>query len=93
MVPVLRFLAGMPMHLAVSVSLLIMCLTSTAGASIHFFLGHVVLGYAVYMACGVILGAQIGARIQIRTKPKILQLIFGVALLLIGIRMGLSPFI
>jgi len=93
MVPVLRLVVGMPMHLAVSSSIFIMILTSISGSFIHSNLGNVRLEYGLPVALGVILGAQIGARLARRTPGKWLQTMFGLLLLFVGVRMIFTMFL
>lgn len=90
MVPVLRLIVGVPMHLAVSSSLLIMVLTSISGSIVHSNLGNIQFQYAIPIVAGMILGAQVGARISRRTPGKHLQAMFGLLLLVIGARMILT---
>lgn len=92
MVPVLRLVVGMPMHLAVSSSIFIMILTSISGSLIHSNLGNVRLEYGLPVALGVIFGAQMGARLARKTPSKWLQTMFGLLLLFIGGRMIFTMF-
>lgn len=92
MVPVLRLVVGMPMHLAVSSSVFIMILTSISGSFIHKNLGNVRLEYGLPVALGVILGAQVGARLARKTPGKWLQVMFGLLLLSLGARMIFTMF-
>jgi uncharacterized membrane protein YfcA len=92
MVPVLRLIVGLPMHLAVSASMFIMVLTSISGSLIHLNLGNIQPQYALPVMAGMVLGAQIGARFARRTSGKHLQAMFGLLLLIIGVRMILTIF-
>jgi len=93
MVPVMNLVVGFPIHLAVATSMLIMIFTSISGAVTHLALGNVQIEYAVYLIVGVIAGTQLGAAIANRMKEKALTRIFGLAIILIGLRMIASYFL
>jgi len=93
MVPVLGLAVGFPIHLAVAASMFIMIFTSISGAVTHVTLGNVQIEYAVYLMFGVIAGTQLGAAIANRLKEKVLTRIFGLVIILIGLRMIASYFL
>ncbi|MEM4246151.1 MAG: sulfite exporter TauE/SafE family protein [Candidatus Bathyarchaeia archaeon] len=90
MVPVLRFVVGFPMHLAVVASLFIMIFTSLSGVMIHLQLGHVVHGLAAALVLGTILGAQAGSRLVRKVSSRNLERLFGSLLFLVGVRMAVE---
>jgi hypothetical protein len=61
-VPILTAVSELPMHLAVATSMLTMIFTSISGVSTHIMLGNVAVEYALPLAVGILLGAQLGAR-------------------------------
>jgi uncharacterized membrane protein YfcA len=96
MVPAMVLLMGVPMHLAISNSMFIICLASSAGIAIHWNLEHISLNYVLILTVGTILGAQIGARLASKLKPELLKQIFSITLLIIAIRMfilGITTFL
>jgi len=91
MVPIMHLTANFPMHVAVATSMFIMIFTSTSGVTTHFFSGtNIHFDYVVFLALGVIFGAQVGAYLSRRTSVKNLKRIFGITLLLVSIRMILK---
>ncbi|MEM2926111.1 MAG: sulfite exporter TauE/SafE family protein [Candidatus Bathyarchaeia archaeon] len=87
MVPAMRLLLGVPMHIAVATSMFTMIFTSIFGVLTHLYLGNVIPHYALLLALGVIMGAQIGALIAKQLKERRLQMFFGVLMIFVGIRM------
>lgn len=90
MVPILNLIVGLPIHLAVAASMFIMIFTSSFGASMHILLGNVVPTYVVLLASGIVLGAQAGAYLAKRAKPKYLRAAFGAVAIFAGLRMILK---
>jgi len=90
MVPAMRLILGVPMHLAVATSMFIMIFTSLSGVLTHLTLGNVLPEYVLYLALGVIIGTQIGAFMAWKTRERRLQMVFGSFMLLIGVRMLLE---
>lgn len=84
-IPVLVLLLGFPMHIAIATSVFTMVISSVAGATAHFDLGHVKVEYVVWLVPAVICGAQIGARLARRTKAQVLKKIFASILITVGV--------
>ncbi len=96
MVPVMVLLVGMPMHISISASMLIICFTSLSSVSVHLSLGHISFNFAFLLAIGTIIGAQIGARLASKINPKHLRRLFALILIIISLRMlslGISNFV
>jgi uncharacterized membrane protein YfcA len=77
MVPILVTIGKMPMHKAVATSMFIMIFTSIAGAGVKFTQGQTHPDLALFLIIGIVLGAQVGARIVKRVNTIHLQRIFG----------------
>ncbi|KPV61590.1 MAG: hypothetical protein AOA65_2407 [Candidatus Bathyarchaeota archaeon BA1] len=90
MVPVMNLGMGVPIHIAVATSMFMMMFTSLSGVATHLMLGNVLPDYALYLSIGVIGGAQVGALIARRLKARYLERIFGVFLVVVGLRMVLE---
>jgi hypothetical protein len=91
MVPIMHLTANFPIHIAVATSMFIMIFTSISGVATHFVREtNIHFDYVIFLALGVIFGAQIGAYLSKRTSGKNLKRIFGVVLLLVSIRMILK---
>ncbi|CAB50435.1 sulfite exporter TauE/SafE family protein [Pyrococcus abyssi] len=88
-VPLLTWL-GVPIHYAVATSSFAIVFTSTSSAIKHYFLGNVELYWLPLLVPGLIIGAQIGARIAKRTKASSLRKGFAVVMLILAIRMILK---
>ncbi|NJE84499.1 sulfite exporter TauE/SafE family protein [Thermococcus sp. CX2] len=88
-VPFLTWL-GLPIHYAVATSSFAIVFTATAGAIKHYTLGNVELHWLVLLIPGLIVGAQLGARIAKRTKAKNLKNAFAVVMALLALRMILK---
>ena len=87
MVPVMTFLVGIPMHIAVATSAFMIVFSSFSAAVTQIAQGNVVFEYAAALALGSVIGAQIGARLARRIRPGRLRKVFGVFLFVIGLRM------
>lgn len=86
-VPVMTLLLGVPVHIAVATSALIILLTSLGGAATHIGIGNVAAQFAYYIIPSVVVGAQAGVQIQRRTRPRTLRRLFALFLAVIGLRM------
>ena len=81
MVPILVTVGKMPMHKAVATSMFIMIFTSIAGAGVKLTNGQVHPDLAIFLVIGIIIGAQVGARLVKRVNTIALQRIFGVMMI------------
>ena len=81
MVPILVTVGKMPMHKAVATSMFIMIFTSIAGAGVKLTNGQVHPDLAFFLIIGIIIGAQIGARLVKRVNTIALQKIFGIMMI------------
>ena len=88
-VPFLTYL-GLPIHYAVATSSFAIVFTSTAGALKHYAMGNVEVGWLILLVPGLIIGAQLGARIAKRTKATSLKKAFAVVMALLALRMILK---
>ena len=88
-VPFLVWL-GMPIHYAVATSSFAIVFTATSGAIKHYMMGNVEIQWLVLLVPGLIIGAQLGARIAKRTKASNLKKAFAVVLALLALRMILK---
>ncbi|NJD99393.1 sulfite exporter TauE/SafE family protein [Thermococcus sp. LS1] len=88
-VPFLTWL-GLPIHYAVATSSFAIVFTAMAGTIKHYTLGNVELHWLVLLIPGLIVGAQLGARIAKRTKAKNLKNAFAVVMALLALRMILK---
>ena len=87
MVPLLRRFQGLSQHLAHGTSLAIVIFVGTAGAISYGLNGNVDWSLATWLGIGGPLGAYVGAVTMNKLAPRSLQLVFGVFLLAVAIRM------
>lgn len=71
-VPIL-VICGVPVHIAVATSSLMILITSASAFTSHVILGDVAFDYLIFVIPGIIVGAQVGARISKKTRSKTLQ--------------------
>ena len=77
------------MHIATATSHFVLSISTLVGAVTFFALGHVDLTTTALMGAGILAGAQLGARVSIRTRPVAIRRILAFALAAVGIRMVL----
>ena len=95
LVPALLFIWACSMHTAIGTSLAVITVGSLAAATRHFMLGNVDLGLAGALAVGMVVGSFfIGAPLAEMLPGETLKKIFGVLLVVVGLRMiGLFPYL
>ncbi len=92
-VPIMHIIVGMPMHIAIATSMFIMIFTSISGVIGHILLGNVLIELAIPLCIGIIFGTQIGAFIARKLKARILEIIFGLILIIISLNLILKNLI
>ncbi len=88
--PVLVYVAGVPAHRAVGMSLVIVGGTSALGAFLNLRRGAFDTRAAAFFAVSGILGAFMGAKLTHLVSAPVLLLVFGALMLVTGIRMLLG---
>ena len=83
---------GIPTHIAIATSMFGMTITAVAGTVTQGAFGNIAFDYAIPLIVGVVCGAQVGSRMATRLESRTLRKIFGVAMVLIGLRMALIYF-
>jgi len=88
-VPALAALLNFPVHIATATSHFILAVMALTGTIVHMIEGTFWKEWtkAVFIGVGVIGGAQLGARLSEKIKPKGIIRALAVALLLVGIRL------
>ncbi len=81
MVPAMTLLLGVDILRAVATSLFVMGPSALIGALQHYAQGNVRLEYALPLALGIVVGAQLGAYTATRVPKLFLRRLFGVVLL------------
>ena len=86
-VPVMIYALAFPPHMATATSHFVLAVSSFMGVTSHIFLNHIVWIPALAVGFGAVIGAQIGARLSKKTKPRSIILLLCISLFLLGIRM------
>lgn len=86
-VPVMIYALAFPPHMATATSHFVLAVSSFMGVTSHIFFNHIVWIPALSVGIGAIIGAQFGARLSKRTKPRSIVLLLCISLFLLGIRM------
>jgi uncharacterized protein len=93
-VPVLIGLLGFPVHIATATSHFVLAWVTGAGVATHLVAGDYqhagVAVRIVWLAAGVIGGAQLGARMSRRASGAVIKLALAVSVLVLGARLVLS---
>ncbi|MCM8761574.1 MAG: sulfite exporter TauE/SafE family protein [Candidatus Omnitrophica bacterium] len=88
LIPILVYGYGLTQHQAQGTSLAIMVPPITLLAAIrYYYSGNVKVGMAVLIACGFVAGGLLGAHLVQRVPDVLLRKIFGLAMLVVSLRM------
>ncbi|MEM4655994.1 MAG: sulfite exporter TauE/SafE family protein [Acidilobaceae archaeon] len=85
LMPILVSVLRAQIHTAVAVSMLSIVVSSTSGSIIHIANGNVIFNLAIPFTLGALIGGNVGSTIASKTKPKILTIIVGIVLTIVGI--------
>jgi uncharacterized protein len=88
-VPIFILVLGFPAHIATATSSLMLVATSSTGVLTHLAAGDTgdVLVRILLLVPGVIIGAQIGAALARRTKPRVIARTMAIVLLIAAVRL------
>ncbi len=86
-VPAMIYLFYFPTFVAVSTSHFILAISTTVGAASHISLGHVLWDKVPSLGIGVIIGAQIGARLSHKIHTQIIVRGLAVAVVIVALRL------
>lgn len=91
-VPALTGLLNFPTHIATATSHFVLALMALTGTIVHLATGTLEAGLrtAITIGIGVIIGAQVGALLSHKVKPKGIIRALAAALLLVGLRLLIS---
>jgi uncharacterized membrane protein YfcA len=87
LVPIMALLLLMSMHVAGATSMFTMILTSLSGVAQHYALGNINLEFALLIAVGSVLGAQVGAYTSKKVSGRNMRRIFAVLLIIVSVQM------
>jgi uncharacterized membrane protein YfcA len=93
-VPALTFLLGFPIHIATATSHFILAIMALTGTVVHIVTGTFAHGVhrTIALAIGVVIGAQIGARLSEKVHGGWIIRALAIALALVGIRILSAAF-
>lgn len=86
-VPTMIYALGFPAHIATATSTFVLAISSLVGVISHFALGHVLIAPALGIGIGAVIGAQLGARIALHTKPTSIMSLLTLAQIIVGIQL------
>lgn len=89
-VPLMHLVLGIPIKAAIATSTLIIAITTASGAIINYYNGYVQPALVVPLIIGAIIGSRWGSITSLKVKPKVLQIIFFIIMLLISATMFLK---
>ena len=87
LIPAMVFFLGVEQHQAHGTSLMVILPTATISALIYYFKGNLDLALSLRVALGAILGGYLGARLMNKIPAQTLKKIFGIFMILAGLRM------
>ena len=90
LVPILTSYFAVDQHLAHGTSLAVVVPTAIMGATVYSYHGTMDVAMAAQLAVGGVIGAAIGSRVMTKIPAAQLKRMFGVMLILVGIRMVLA---
>ena len=83
-VPMMVFILGFPAHIAVATSTFVLMISSLVGVVSHAYLHHIVWMPAIAIGCGAMVGAQIGARLSNKSRPRLIIVILSAVMFVLG---------
>lgn len=95
-IPILLYVLGLPVVTAIAVNLLVGLLTVVASFLRRFQLGLLnehVANVALFMSLGSIIGGYLGALLTGKIPEKPLKKVLAAFLVIIGLKIGLEPFV
>ena len=87
LVPLMVLFIRVPMKIAVGTSTTLVMITALSGFLGHLSSGHFDVKLAIPLAIGGIIGAIIGTKLTLKTKPKLLKIIFAATSLIAALIM------
>lgn len=84
MVPCFCYFLMQPLKVAFGTSLVVIAMVALPGTIVHAMAGHVQMSIVAPMLAGSMPGAWLGSYIALRTRDKLLRMIFGVILVIMA---------
>jgi len=86
-VPFLIVVLSLPVHVATATSHFVLSISSFVGGATFYALGDVDVRTTALMGVGILVGAQLGARLSGKASPTVIRWTLAIALGLVGLRM------
>lgn len=90
LVPILTSYFAVDQHMAHGTSLAVVIPTAIMGAAVYSYHGAMNVTLAAQLAVGGVIGATLGSRVMQRIPAATLKRMFGIMLIVVGIRMVLA---
>jgi uncharacterized membrane protein YfcA len=87
LIPAMIFLLGEKQHKAHGTSLAIILPTAVISAAVYYFHDNLDIGLTLKVVSGAVIGGYIGAKLMNKIPAKSLKKIFGIFMVLAGLRM------
>jgi uncharacterized membrane protein YfcA len=88
-VPILVFVLGYPIHIATATSHFVTMLTAAFAVAPNVLFGNVHFGAMTWLGLGVVVGAQVGAKLASGLRSKAILYLFAAILIVFAIRLFL----
>jgi uncharacterized membrane protein YfcA len=85
------FLLEYPIHIATATSHFVTMLTAAFALAPNIVLGNVHFWATAWLGIGVVVGAQVGAKLALRLRSKAILYLFAVILVAFALKLLLSP--
>jgi uncharacterized membrane protein YfcA len=89
-VPILVFMLGYPIHIATATSHFVTMLTAAFALAPNVLLGNVHFAATAWLGLGVVIGAQIGAKLASRLRSNAVLYLFAAVLVVFAVRLFMS---
>lgn len=86
-VPVMVCILGFPTLSATATSHFVLAVSTLFGVASHYALGNILIGPALTIGAGALVGAQLGAVISHKAKPVWISSLLAIALAAVGLRL------
>ena len=73
--------------MATATSHFVLAVSSFVGCISHFILGHIVWKPAIGIGFGAVIGAQIGAVISQKTRPRVIVILLSIVMCGLGLKL------
>ena len=87
LIPLMLSVLGLPMHIVIGSSLMIVMFSALSGSLRYFIEGFVDIPLGIALLSGSIIGSYFGAHMASKTHPEKLRKVFAFMLIIVGLKM------